>query len=469
MKTTNRSLVDRLAAALEEHKRAKVYRPEDNPFVSHDVASMATAGLLKASDKHPARNMAQVDRDGDTMGHELEEARFEGLAQAKTDKSLKRKATARARAARKLAFDEIVNSPSQPDEARMKQAWAVMAHLFPTVVRIAEGKRRWAGRYLGDVADDVAGNVLESMALMLAKSDQDLEVLEVAAEQIATQLKTKGGVPGDQLSEDEKAERKQIAKARKWLMQVTNNRVMDTMIDVYFRSHNLRWQNIDLVATIMANINGVGDDPMMSRFKADRAPAFMGFRFQRPGGIDPSLLATAINAAIAERGLDVMAELLLTNTRADGAFKWRKHAEDVFRSAPDGDGEWLWQAVVNATTGRNRDGKEWTMDRARKARGDAARQYVRNEFDWLPGFIVSVIEAFDQHMIGWSMQGPGGRPNAVMASDFELYYLPEEPEKRQPLRPVLKYATASEAAEALIEHMAALITGADMVRGVNDA
>ena len=109
------------------------------------------------------------------------------------------------------------------------------------------------------------------------------------------------------------------------------------------------------------------------------------------------------------------------------------------------------------------------MDRARKARGDAARQFVRNEFAWLPGLIMEVIGSFDPHMIGWSMLGPGGRPNAVMASDFELYYLPDQPVVREQYQPVLRFADAGEAAEALIEHLALLTTGADLVKSVSNA
>ena len=98
MTKTTESLVERLTAALEQHKRVKVDRPEDNPFANRDLKEMATAGLLKSADTHPARNMAVVDDLGDDAGHNLEQARIEGLAEAKVDKSLKRKATARARA-----------------------------------------------------------------------------------------------------------------------------------------------------------------------------------------------------------------------------------------------------------------------------------------------------------------------------------------------------------------------------------
>jgi hypothetical protein len=304
------------------------------------------------------------------------------------------------------------------------------------------------------------------MALVLAKSDKDLDLLEAAAQELGEQAKRTNRIPADQLTDDQRAERKRIGKARKWLMGVVNNRVMGALVDAYTSERNLRWDNIDLIATVMANINGPGGDPMVNAHKADRAPAFMGTRFQSPGGVDASLLATAINAAITERRLDRMVELLLNHIRTDGSFPWSEKAEEVFMAAPDGDGQWYWQAVVNATSGRNRDGKEWAMDRARKARGDAARTFVRNEFEWLPGFIVEVVEAFNPHAIAYPVKRNrwSSQVRAVLASDFELFYLPDQPTERRMFGPVLRFADATEAARALLDHMACLVTGEDLVR-----
>lgn len=459
---TTMTSIERLAAALNAHSKAKVARePGDNPYHEHDLDQMRSAGLMSAQDKTPALNMAAKAPDS-PMAYEMERSRFEVEAAAKTDSSAKRMAAARARAARKAQFDEIMTSPVKPDEKRMAEAWAIMSHLFPTVVRIAEGKRRWAARHLGDVTDDVGAIVLENMALMLAKSDKDLDLMLKAAEQIGSKAKRTGKVEGHIETDDEAKARRREAKARKWLMQVVNNRVMDTLVDVYFRSHNLRWENIDIVATVMATVNGVGDDPLLNRHKADRAPSFLGTRFQRPGGVDSALLATAINAAIGDRGLDRLVELLLNHTRTDGRFQWKRYAEDVFLASPDG-GEWMWQAVVQATTGRTPQGKEWTMDRARKARGDAARTYVRQQFEWLPSFIVSVLDAFDPAFIGFAAHAQGGG-RAILASEFELYYLGDEPERRLLLSPVLKYGSAEEAAAALLEHLAQPSTTDEWVR-----
>lgn len=482
-KTIHEQSVHRLAAALAAHHHAKTDRSGENPYQEHDLSQMVTAGL-RSDEKHPAKNMVAA---GD-MGLALEEGRIEALAQDKKDKSAKRMARARQRAERKIALDAIADSPVQPSTERMKQAWLIVLHLNVIIDKVANGKRRWASRFLGTTMDDVPQMAKEKTALMLAKSDKDLDLLGEAARQLGEQAKRTGMIPGDQKVDLDKEERKHIKRVRKargWLMGVVNNRVMGALVDAYTNERNLRWENIDIIATVMASINGPGEDPLGANFKAGRAPAFLGTKFQRPGGVDAALLATAINAAITERGLDRLVELLLANTRTDGAFPWSEMAEDVFMATTDG--EWKWQVVVEATTGRNRDGETWTMDRARKARGDFARQFVRAEFAWLPGFILGVLDAFDPKAIGWSTHGTlaginaeGERvrlrptakvtgPRAVLASDFELFYLPDAPEGRELLRPTLKFASSQEAAEALIEHLAMLVTGEDLVVSARNA
>jgi hypothetical protein len=436
----------RLAAALDKAKQAKASRPEDNPFANRDLKAMGSAGLRDSADKYPAVNMAAKAPD-EPLAFDLEAGRTAMIAEAKADKSAKRMAVARARAARKVEYDKIAEAPVVPSQERMDAAWLIVLYLTPIIQRIARSKQRWASRFLGSTMDDVPQMALEKTALMLAKSDKDLDLLTRAAAELSAVNKETGQIPGDQMTEDERKERREVKRARKWLMGVAHNRVMGAIVDAYTNERNLRWDNIDLIATIMANVNSVGDDPLTANFKADRAPAFMGTRFQRPDGIDPDLLATAINAAITEKGLDRLVEVLLGNLRSDGRFPWSKYAEEVFMAGPDGG--WLWDAVVRSTTGVSPKGKPWTGKRARKARGDAARAYVRDLFDWMPGFIVSVIESFDPHFIGWSTKAR----RAILASDFELFYLPDRPEVRRPLQPALRYATSEEAAKALVEHL----------------
>lgn len=462
--TTTNTSVERLAAALTAHSKAKVARPDDHPFAEHTLEQMGGAGLVSMQDKMPALNMAPKS----PMAYDMEVARFETEQAVKADSSNKRKAAARARAARKMQMDKIADSPERPDPERMQAAWLIVALMLPTITRAANAKRVWASRYLGDVIDDVIGIVTEKMAVLLAKSDQDLEVLEVAARAIGEQTKRTNQIPGDQLTKDERKARKRVGKARKYLMQITNNRVMDTLIDVYCRSHNVRDVNIDILATVMASINGPGEDPMLANWKASRAPAFLGTRFQAPDGIDANLLAAAINAAITEKGLDRITEVMLANVNTDGSFPWSEMAEDVIMAMPDGDGPWMWDVITRSTQGVNRDGITWDADRARKARGEIARKYVRSAFEWMPGLIMDVIDSFDPKVIGFSAKARGG-VRAILASDFELFYRSDEPKLRLLLEPTLRFGSPEEAARALIEHMAILTTGNDLVRSVAHA
>jgi hypothetical protein len=464
---TTTTSTERLAAALEAHAKAKIARPDDHPFNEHTLEQMQSAGLVSMQDKTPALNMAAKAPDS-ALAYDMEVARFETEKEVKVRNVDKGKIQRRARDARKRQLEEIVSSDVRPDPKRMQEAWLVVALMLPTIAKAANAKRVWASRHLGDVTDDVTGIVTESMALLLAKSDKDLDVLEVAAREISEVTRRTNQIPGDQLSDDQRKERKRIGKARKWLMQVVNNRVMDTLIDVYYRSHNLKADNIDILASVMASINGPGDDPMLANWKASRAPAFLGTRFQAPDGIDGNLLAAAVNAAITEKGLDRLVEVILANINTDGSFPWTEMAEDIIMAMPDGDGPWMWEQITRSTQGVNRDGVAWDTARAGKARGEIARRYVRSAFEWMPGLIVSVVDAFDPKVIGFAARVPGGA-RAILASDFELFYRPEEPALRLMLQPALRFGTAQEAAEALLEHVAILTTGNDLVRSVAHA
>jgi hypothetical protein len=454
--------INALVVALTEREAAKkVVTPEDNPFAEHTLTELSH-GLMKGADNMPAVNMAtkikvtgenrDVENIEDSPGYQMEAARFETAREGKADKSARRMAQARARADRRVEFDRIAESTVVPPQERMTAAWTAVLHLRPIILKIAKSKQRWANRLLGGNADDIPSLALEQTALALARQEKfDLDVIVEAAEQLG---KSENGVPGNQtVDENDPAHLKSVRKARKWLMGMVNNRVMGAVVDSYTSQANLRWENIDIMATVMASINGVGDDPLSNRFKADRAPAFLGTRFQRPDGIDADLLAMAIGGAITAHGLDPLVEFLLDedNRRTDGFMKWSECAEQIFLLTPGGYGQWLWEQV-----------SAQALDR--RSRGVAARNHVRNLFEWLPNLIGGVVESFDPHFIGWSSVGR----RAVMASDFELFYLPDM-STRAILQPALKFTTAREAAAMLHEHLACLTTGQDLVASVVDA
>lgn len=447
-------LTAKITAALDERQRARPSKPEDNPLHQHDLKRLANAGFTKNADRYPALNMAQKTNDTDGLAFQMEAARVEATANAKADKSARRMAQARARAERKAQFDKIVDLPVVPSPERMTEAWYVVFPLVPIVQRIANGKQAWAARFLGSLADDIGQIALEKMALILAKSDRDLTVLRKAAEELGDIERRTGKTPGDQLTDDERKERSKIAKGRKWLMGMANNRVMGALVDAYTSKRNLRWENIDQIATIMASINGAGDDPMIARTKADRAPAFLGTRFPAPGGIDAGLLAASIAAGITERGLDPLVELLIDtdNLRTDGAFKWADNAEQVFQLTPSADGAHLWTLVQSATEG---------LAVPTRARADAARTHVRRLFEWLPEHIVATVEAFDFHQDCYNAESH----TWSLASTFEQY-VPETGMRREVGRPALGFVSTEQAARALVEHLSLLVTGQDYAASI---
>lgn len=442
---------DPIVQALEAHQAAKLALAEDNPLADRKLEDLQhSAGILKSSDKHPVKNMAPEG----ALGFDLEASRFSDLASEKAAKVNLQRARQRAQAERKAQIDKIEALPFKPEPKRMEAAWLVIYPMVPIIEKIALSKQRWAARFLGSVTDDLGQVAMEKTAIVLAKSSHNLDDLQIAANQLGEVVKRKNQVPGDQLTDEERAEKKRDRRNRKFLMGLVNNRVMGALVDIYTNEHNLKWESLDLIATVMANINGVGDDPMISRFKADRAPAFMGTRFQSPGGIDPALLTMAVTGAITDMGLDPIVEILLNedNRRVDGAVKWTACARDIFLATPDGTGEWMWSVVEKATESHKNP---------RKRQGDAARTHTRNLFEWMPLLIGNVVDSFDPYLIGWS---PTGR-RAVMASDFELFYLPEPKQSRDLARPALKFTSVKEAAQILAEQMA-LLTNEDYVQSL---
>lgn len=444
-----------LAAALNEREAAKSASvPEDNPYANHTLKDLSH-GMRSSADNFPAVNM--VAKSGTPAALELEGSRFAVAEEGKQDKSAKRMAVAKQRQDRRSEFEKIAKIKTEPDPERLQQAWLVVYWLVPIVTKIAKSKQRWANRLLGANADDIPQMALEAMAVMLAKQTKfEYDVLKVAAEQLN---KSARGIPGDQtVDETEPAERKQIKKARKWLMGMVNNRVQGALTDSYTDTKNLKWENLDIIGTVVASINGVGDDPMLARFKSDRAPAFLGTRFQRPGGVDANALAMALTGAITAKGLDPLVEYLLDDDhrRTDGKVKWSECAQDIFLLTPGGYGQWMWDQVVAATDDH---------EHGRRRRGIAAREHVKNLFGWMPSLITAIVDAFDPQFIGFSTVGH----RAVVASDFELYYLGDKPgdeimETREIMQPALRYATVDEAATALAEYLSTLTDWKDMVR-----
>lgn len=423
---------------------------EEGPFEGRSTVDlMHGVGIISAADHQPAVDMTPKG------GHMMEAVRRAGLEAGKIDRSAKRTAANRARAERKKQFDDLVALPIEPNRERLAEAWKVVLPLEPIIAKAALSKRQWASRFLGSTADDIPSMVLEACVLVLAKSDKNLTLYIEAAEQLGEQQRESGKMPGEQFSQEENKHRKQLMQARKWLMGLVNNRVMGALVDSYTAQRNLRWENIDLISTVMANINGPDEDSLVKRHKADRAPSFQGTRFAGPGRIDGNLLATVINSAITAHRLDPLVELLTDtdNLRTDGSFSWAELAPEVFRLSPEG-GEWMWDTVKQATA---------HMVNPRRARADAARTHVRNLFEWMPSVIASAIEAFDYAPVARVISNK--RVHAVMRSPFESLICDEGRHHD----PALVFATHKQAAVMLAEHLSSLVTGEDMVSSISHA
>lgn len=433
MSTLIQEIQQRLQVALTANKMAKEGRPEGNPLeaASLDMLIQNTS-TLKHADLLP-----QKDKHGNWMGPDnLNQAVVDGLEARKNARQNQRKTRARAAAARKQQIDAIADSPVAPDPVRLAKAWAVMRPMTDIMARIARSKASWAKRYLGTVGNDICQEATCKMVLVLAKGTHDLDVLMIAAEQLAGEAKRKGAIPGVQEDKEAKKERKAEAKARKLLMGMANNRVMGALCDAYTDRHNLKWENLDIIETVMASINGAGDDPMTARFQADKAPSFLGTKMAAPGVLDRNILAMALAAAITDRRLDALVELITheDNLRTDGTFMWKANAERVFTSTTDG--EHKWELVYRATVGH--------ADPER-SRAQAARAYAQQQFAWMGWFITSVIEACDAERVGWR----DGR--AVMASAFDPDAFAEDGSRKRPgyLFPTPVFATMEDAAREI--------------------
>jgi len=441
-----------IAQALTERVVAKaVTSEEDRPYANHELPELVT-GVANHADNILARSMAPAS----SAGHVMEAARLEGGRAQRRQRQAANADRRRRTQARRDLFDETLAKPVTPDPKRMEQAWTVVGHLLPIVQRIATEKRQWAARFLGDVADDLVQEVLEKLVLTLAKSDHDLIVYAEAAGQLGTETRSNGQIPGDQADEEFHKHRKALRRARKELMSMTNHWTMTTLVDLYREARNLRWENLDILATIQTSIAGVGGDPYVARTKADRAPAMLGTTFTGPGQLDRDQVAAAVTAAITDRGLDRLTELLLdeSSRRTDGTVKWRELAELIFMATTEG--RELWPEVQRGTT----HGKD-----PKRLQAEAATRLVQRQFEWLPDLIVAVVEAMDARPICYA------DGHAIMASDLDMYQPDPHPlgERRYPLQPTLRYASATDAARALVEALGQSITGEDLVRSIQFA
>lgn len=422
-------ITQRLAVVIDTSRKAKPYVAEENPVGAKTLDDlMAGMGVDQFRDLMPQRN-----KDGWMGDEKVNQVIIDGL-EARKEKGVRtRQVRSRARAERMAQINAVTEAPQRPDEARMTQAWAIMRPLVPVIARIAKGKAAWAKRYLGTMQDDVSQGAITRYALYLAKSDLDLDVYLRAAGQLADEIDR---IPGNQaVDKDASKQRKREAKARKSLMSLCNHMVMTTLVDLYRDQNNLRWENIDIIETVMASVNGKGDDPAFSNFQVNKPPSMQGSRMPAPGALHPDVLRIAISAAVTDRGLDRMVELFLSSMNTNGSFPWTANAEQVFLCLPNG--EAAWHAVALATSHH--------ADPAH-SRAQAARLYARKQFAWMPWFIGAVIDACTPQRIGYNAT----TNRAIIASAFEASEVAG-------LVPTVTFECVRDAAEALAHALACVL------------
>lgn len=432
MTKTIDDIAQRIAVVIDANRKAKPYVAEDNPMSAKSLDDLAAGmGVDKYADLLP-----QANKDGWMGDERLNTVVVEGLEARKTKGVRTRQVRSRARALRMAQIEAVVQSPEQPDAARMSQAWAILRPMVPVITRIAKGKAAWAKRYLGAVQDDVTQAAMTRFALMLAKSDLDLDLYERAAGQLADEVER---IPGNQVVDEAMSkQRKREAKARKALMSLCNHMVMCSLVDLYRDQTNLRWENLDIIETVMASVNGKGDDPAFSHHNASKAPSMQGSRMQTPGAMHPDVLRIALTGAITDRGLDRLVELMLANLNTDGSFPWTANAEQVFLSTKHG--EAAWHAVVQATSHHE--------DPAH-SRAQAARLYVRKQFAFMPWLIGAVIECCTPQRVAWKQEGH----RAIIATAFEA-------SDRAGLVPTCTFESVREASLALSMSLACVLADA---------
>jgi len=410
--TTKTDFAEAIVAALQERGAVKT-TPDDNPLASRSIEDLI-GGVRKGADNYPAqRNFTEA-------AIAMDSAASAGLKVGAIERASKRKKAARARKQRSEQIEAAVNASVSQDKPmspeRIEDAWQVIAVLYPIIEAISRSKRNWVQRYLGDLTADCVGMTIERMVNVLAGSNMDLSVLLESAEAIIS--KAPAPVLPEDASDEDRKHRKAVSKGCSWVMGVVNNCVLQSIETAYNSDENRRWSNFDTIFTVMNSANNI-EDAYVARFRADHAPKMSGWRWAQPGEFDPALLSVALDAAITDRHLDPLVELFIGegNTHPGGTFRWEALASQVFLLGPDG--EWLWDAVERES--RNHKHPE-------KAQAIRAKAYVAQLFGWMPGFIVDVCHALPD--------------------------LPFGDGKRYPLAPALSYATAQDAAKAIMEVLA---------------
>lgn len=201
------------------------------------------------------------------------------------------------------------------DNADLRSAMEVTAHLSRLIDDVSARRARKSERIIGNRAEDACFEtfslVNRSIAGAIKRGERERDGLLEAAEWLSRQP----GIPS--------LGREDGPPDAKWLLSVVEFRSRSAIQDWYEREPSI--ESIERLDTAMGN----SEDPL-ERFMADGPPSILGARWTQPGQVDEAVVQMVIAGAITERGLDALVELILANLRTDGSFPWKEHAEEVF-------------------------------------------------------------------------------------------------------------------------------------------
>lgn len=240
----------------------------------------------------------------------------------------------------------------------------VLAPIVDLIDEIARMQTRRFNLVLGDVQGEVGIDTYMRALHNIARSKWDTDVLVKAADHLR-----EVGVT-DLYPKDHPEDAQAKVAAAKYLLAVFNNSARNALKHLYRNQPTLK--SIEKLDTVLANTREL-HDPDMARFKADGGAHLVGWNPPGPGQLDWNSLAMATAAAITERKLDPLAEVLLNDEylRTDGAFMWTEHADKVWRACG------LPMGAFNK------------LPKAKKAA--AAKKAARNRFAWLPDMMEAAI------------------------------------------------------------------------------
>jgi hypothetical protein len=192
-------------------------------------------------------------------------------------------------------------------------AMEVCEIVLPKIKQIVAYKQGKASWYTGTkVRDDIESDVLLGLAEAVAQSKWEEDDLIESAEWLAGEV----GLPNVD---------KSAPPASKWIISVINRQANQKIIDTYRNNKEVSLEYLE-AATDGGFLNRLDD---IANFKADQPPGMIGWRPTNPGALPQDVFAIAINAAIEEKGLDWLTDLILNHLLSNGLADWSAIYEQV--------------------------------------------------------------------------------------------------------------------------------------------